>query len=200
MDEIGVSQLPDELRGLAQKARQAAGQGDDKLVVHLCQQVLAKAPACLKVRELHFTSARRLQGRRRFDWRARVRGFFGNAGGQTMIKSATLQQADLAIAKDFFGVRGWYALAEAAAAEGCAETELFARRSLVQLHPSDRRGVIRLAELLVKRGQATDALEIVKAGLKTHRGDADLEALQQRAAVAQTMSDGKWSVEGDSRT
>ncbi len=200
MPEIAVNQLPEAWRGLAIKARQAADRGEPKLAAELCAQVLQAIPTCLAMRELQLTSRLQMRGTRGKGLPAKLTGWMRLSGGKPKSSPATLEEADATLVIDYFGTAGWLQLAAAARRLGLPETEGFARQALVRIDPQNREAVGELARWFIDREQPVQALAVLREGLVQHPGDAELEALQQEAAVAQTMTEGNWEGEGDFRS
>lgn len=199
MAEVAISQLPDSVRSLALKARQAAERGDADLATDLSWQVLASVPNCLAVWEMMFDAQFKLRGEAKAGWGAKLSGMMPGRGKQKL-DTPTLGGAVEMLRRDFHREEGWKHLAAAAGRDGSVDLECWARSARARLHPTSKSAWVDLANGLLERDRAGEAVTALQQARSRHPHDAALEALAQRAAVAQTVSDGKWEEQGDFRS
>lgn len=202
MSELALNALSAPHRSLAIKARQAAVQGDTELARDLCQQILSAEPSCLEVRELLHAAQQKNFAGKGSSIAQKLTGWLprrASSAKPATKATATFAEADAALAKDYRSKAAWTKLTIAADAAGLVETLLFAHRAVTALHPTDRDMALARAEALLTHRRAAEAVQAVKAARQHHPHDAKLDAMLQRAAVAQTVDQGNWEGEGSFR-
>ncbi|MBT5902642.1 MAG: hypothetical protein HOH58_11115 [Opitutaceae bacterium] len=203
MSEIAVNELPDRLRQLAVKARDAQARGSHDVVIEYAATILVDFPGCLAVRKLHH-EAQRARG---FDGPSvaqRAKGVFAGirsrfGSRKSSESSAPLNQADTVIAADPWSQEGWRRLAVAAASADLRETAVFAWKNLVVLAPRDRVAGLGLVRALLEMDRYAEAVTAVEALLKRDPKDGEALALLRRASIDHTVEKGKWDSDGSFR-
>jgi len=200
MSEITLSQLPPSVRGVAVKVREAAERNDPKLAVELSWQVLAVEPTCGAVRKIQFRCQHGLLGEAKPGWGSKLGGLLASRAAGKSDPTATFAAADSLLKRNYHSEAGWTKLAAAARQAGCVDMECWAGGCRAQLNPQSKTAWTDWAETLLRRQRAHEAVKALTVARQHHPHDAALDALTQRAAVAQTVSTGGWEGEGDFRS
>lgn len=203
MSEIAVTALPERLRQVAVKAREAQARGNHEMVIAFTSTILAEFPACLAVRKLQH-AARLAQGSGGPSAAQRAKGMLAGmrsrwGARKSAAKGTALQEADAVLAADPWNRDGWRKLASAASEAGLRETAVFAWEAFVKMAPEDRDAGRGLVRALLEIDRYADAVTAVEALLQRHPKDGEALALLRRASIDLTVAKGKWDSDGSFR-
>lgn len=202
MAESPVSALDSRQRRLLENAQEALASGCFDYAAAACGEILETVPGCVAVRRIQCEAwIRRSRERLRCVVRlaGRVAALQTAFWRRRALPEERLRSAERVLAADPAHRRAWSVLADAARALGLPETAVFARETLRELAPDDRRNLLALGEVLLAVHDAAAALAIADAVLAREPGNATALELMRSASVAETMTRGGWEREGSFR-
>ena len=193
MATITEKELPEALRALFLKAKQANDIRNYGYAIQLMQPVLKQAPGFLDGRKLLRAAAlASVQGKKA--------GFslagttLGMTAGSTLKKDplAAIELAEKTLATDPTNAQANQLLFEAASKAGLPETAAFAIETLVGANPKEKKLLHQLATHYLAMGDNDKAVAVYNRIVQLDPSDLEANKKAKDASAAATMKTGKW--------
>lgn len=205
MPEVLVSSLSIALQKQVESARAAFDKGKPEKAAELCAIILDEQPACLSVRKLERAALLKLAAARQSGISKMVMAMSHAPfllGGSIRLKTepqVTFASAAKLLQRDPRDISALNLMGQAALALGWLETAVFAFEAASDLDHERVDIWISLSGAYLASGRAKDAAHAAEEALRIQPGNADAVTLQRSAAVAVTMTQGKWDSSSDYR-
>jgi tetratricopeptide (TPR) repeat protein len=205
MAEVLVSALSFALQKQVESARAAFDRGKPSQAADLCAGILDEQPACLSVRKLERAAQLKVAAMRQGGISKLVRAVSTAPfllGGSLKLKDnprAAFASAERLLRRDPHNTAALGLLGQAAMALNWPETAVFAYEAASDDEPDRPDLWVALSGAYLAAGRAKDAVHAADEALRIQPANSDALALQRTAAVAVTMTAGKWEQGGDYR-
>jgi Putative Zn-dependent protease, contains TPR repeats len=198
-----LSELDPRFKKQFETAKSSVEKGNPGYAVGVCQNILAKHPACVEVRDLLHVAQRKLAGKP--NPVANITASFSAIGFS--IKASKLSKAgditglldegEKALKANPYNTGVLGAMAKACEAANYWSTAALCYKGIYEAKPKDIKNLMNLGNAYVKSLRSDEAMAVGEAILRMEPANGDAQNLMRVASVVKTMQKDKWEKEGD---